>query len=161
MKNKKILSLLCCAIFIFSTLCSCGISDKLSVDEIHDELVRTAISDDTSVKLSDGQVENYFIFDKKAVSDYAVSLGDDENAYKTVAVFKAQNKTEREIVLHSIQLYLTNVTDAHNKATDLKQLDKLSGRLIYECGDFLILVITDEYTASTAYLKSIKAKPLK
>ena len=138
-----ILCLLLCLL-----LPSCKEKEKLpTTAEIADELKGLSSEDITWVEISSNKLSSYFGFGADTVEEFKGYINDSEDAYDIIAVFKSENRQE---VIKGINLLVAGQENTYKVASE-NVFTKISGKLIEEKQDLIVLCIIDNYEKAKKY----------
>ena len=138
-----ILCLLLCLL-----LPSCKEKEKLpTTAEIADELKGLSSEDITWVEISSNKLSSYFGFGADTVEEFKGYINDSEDAYDIIAVFKSENRQE---VIKGINLLVAGQENTYKVASE-NVFTKISGKLIAEKQDLIVLCIIENYEKAKKY----------
>ena len=127
---------------------SCKEKEKLpATAEIADELKGLSSEDITWVEISSNKLSSYFGFGADTVEEFKGYINDSEDAYDIIAVFKSENRQE---VIKGINLLVAGQENTYKVASE-NVFTKISGKLIAEKQDLIVLCIIDNYEKAKKY----------
>ena len=127
---------------------SCKEKEKLpTTAEIADELKGLSSEDITWVEISSNKLSSYFGFGADTVEEFKGYINDSEDAYDIIAVFKSENRQE---VIKGINLLVAGQENTYKVASE-NVFTKISGKLIAEKQDLIVLCIIDNYEKAKKY----------
>lgn len=153
---KKIIPLiLCLCLFV-----GCSGREKLSANDIADEIKSLSSDLITWISLDKSQMSTYFSIQDDTVIHFAGYINDSENKFDIIAVFKFENQDARTQIISEINKTATQMSDNYKLANE-NEAQKISNHIIAQTNDTIIFCVLDNQKPITEYLTSeVKAEIL-
>ncbi|MBQ9768661.1 MAG: DUF4358 domain-containing protein [Clostridia bacterium] len=144
---KRVICVILCLLLCLS-LPSCKEKEELpTTAEIADSLKELSSTDITWVEISSNKLSSYFGFGADTVEEFKGYINDSEDAYDIIAVFRSENRQE---VIKGINLLVSEQESTYRVASE-NVFAKISGKLIAEKQDVIVLCIMDNYEKAKKY----------
>ena len=144
---KRVICVILCLLLCLS-LPSCKEKEELpATAEIADSLKELSSKDITWVEISSNKLSSYFGFGADTVEEFKGYINDSEDAYDIIAVFRSENRQE---VIKGINLLVSEQESTYRVASE-NVFAKISGKLIAEKQDVIVLCIMDNYEKAKKY----------
>lgn len=144
---KRAVCVILCLLLCLS-LPSCKEKEELpTTAEIADSLKELSSKDITWVEISSNKLSSYFGFGAETVEEFKGYINDSEDAYDIIAVFRSENRQE---VIKGINLLVSEQESTYRVASE-NVFAKISGKLIAEKQDVIVLCIMDNYEKAKKY----------
>lgn len=144
---KRVICVILCLLLCLS-LPSCKEKEELpTTAEIADSLKELSSKDITWVEISSNKLSSYFGFGAETVEEFKGYINDSEDAYDIIAVFRSENRQE---VIKGINLLVSEQESTYKVASE-NVFAKISGKLIAEKQDVIVLCIMDNYEKAKKY----------
>ena len=144
---KRVICVILCLLLCLS-LPSCKEKEELpTTAEIADSIKELSSKDITWVEISSNKLSSYFGFGADTVEEFKGYINDSEDAYDIIAVFRSENRQE---VIKGINLLVSEQESTYKVASE-NVFAKISGKLIAEKQDVIVLCIMDNYEKAKKY----------
>ncbi|MEG1551430.1 MAG: DUF4358 domain-containing protein [Oscillospiraceae bacterium] len=148
---KKVISIICAALMVF-LLVSCTKQNKeINVEEFSKHILETIKFKDELVKINDNMVERLYSLETGTTASVYVGSG---ATAEELAIFKTENNDIKQKMLKNITTHIENQKEAF-KSYIPKEVEKLEKSVVFESGNYIIVIISDEPNAKAIAEKYI------
>ncbi|MEG2720886.1 MAG: DUF4358 domain-containing protein, partial [Oscillospiraceae bacterium] len=131
---------------------SCAKQNKeINVDEFSKHILETIKFKDELVKINDNMVERLYTLETGTTASVYVGSG---ATAEELAIFKTENNDTKQKMLKNITTHIENQKEAF-KSYIPKEVEKLEKSVVFESGNYIIVIISDEPNAKAIAEKYI------
>lgn len=154
----KIFKTIVVFLLCFCLLTGCSSTDKQSAEEVAEKLKELSGDTVSWSELDSSKMSSYFQLEEGDVNEFKGYINNSEERFDMIAVFSFKKEENKKAVLGAVESTLRMMNENYRLANG-DEAAKISGRLLAETDNLIILCITDQNDSIKTYLtEEIKAK---